>query len=183
MIIWTSRLIKARDFGRLAHDAVCQVRKYSGEPYWHHPEEVAETVSIYLQDEDAIIAAFLHDTIEDAKITFNDIKDKFGLRTALFVNELTDIFTSENYPKQNRAWRKRHEAERLAGISNESKTIKLSDLKSNTKSIVDNDPEFAITYLKEKHRVMQSLVGGNPVLYAEVQKQLQENIDKLNVIL
>ena len=195
-----NKIQSAREFAHAGHDAIGQVRKYTGEPYWVHTDEVSDIVAasfygVILPDWGYsveqivdICAANMHDILEDVapKIpngyNYPAIEFLFGRDVAFRVNELTDVFTSENYPKRNRAWRKNAEADRLAAVSNNAKTIKLADLKSNTKSIVDNDPDFAITYLKEKHRVMQSLVGGNPVLYAEVQKQLQENIDKLNVI-
>jgi len=46
----------------------------------------------------------------------------------------------------------------------EAKTIKLADLIHNTESIVQNDPGFARTYLKEKLLTLQGLRGGDPTL-------------------
>jgi len=98
------------------------------------------------------------------------------------VIELTDVFTSQAYPNLNRDKRKSLEAERISKISDNAQTVKLADLYSNTKSIVQDDPKFAITYLKEKHRMMKGLIRGNPILYAKVLKQLKDSIDLLGVI-
>jgi hypothetical protein len=99
---------------------------------------------------------------------------------------LTDVYTSEAYPvKQNplwnRKWRKANEAHRISEISDEGKTIKLADLFSNTLSIVKDDPDFAITYLKEKAHIIKGLHGGNPELYGKVKKQLNEAMTLLDV--
>ena len=152
MINWSNRLIEAKDFARLAHAG--QVRKYTGESYIFHPLEVAEIVSEYTDDEDVIIAAIHHDLLEDTKVLVLDIYERFGGRVTEFVEELTDFYTSEIFPNQNRAWRKAQEAARIATISNESKLIKMADLFSNTKSIVEHDPNFARVYLREKTVVM-----------------------------
>jgi hypothetical protein len=105
------------------------------------------------------------------------------------VQELTDVYTSENYPvKQNplwnRKWRKAQEAHRISQVSDAAKEIKLSDLFDNTASIVSEDADFAITYLKEKHHMMKGLHGYhvNRDLYHLVENQLKQNIDKLKVI-
>lgn len=171
----------ARDFGRMAHFG--QVRKYTGEPYHVHPEAVADTVSNYIQDEDVLIAALGHDIKEDTKVTVSEISSRFGARVLSIILELTDVYTRENFPTMKRFMRKQYEAERLAEISFEAKTIKLADLQNNIYSIVEHDPEFAIVYLKEKAEAMKYLVGGHPTLYGIVEKQLIENLDKLNIII
>ncbi|NDF14778.1 HD domain-containing protein, partial [bacterium] len=50
---------KARQFATLAHEG--QVRKYTGQPYIVHPEEVAGIVSTVPHTEAMLAAAFLHD--------------------------------------------------------------------------------------------------------------------------
>ncbi len=65
-----------------------QLRK-SGEPYYSHPMEVAYIMSYYLLKTDVIIAAILHDTIEDTDLTIEIIKEIFGYRVAQMVDRLT----------------------------------------------------------------------------------------------
>ncbi len=65
-----------------------QFRK-SGEPFYSHPLEVAYMVSDYLLTTDAIVAAILHDIVEDTEVTVEIIADEFGWRAAEMVDRLT----------------------------------------------------------------------------------------------
>jgi (p)ppGpp synthase/HD superfamily hydrolase len=185
-------LEKAKIYARGAHDAVGQKRKYTGEPYWTHTEAVAATVTGLLEKSKGqsgnfkramtmIPAALGHDLLEDAKVTTQDLVREFGLDVANLVVELTDVFTPEAYPALGRAQRKRLEAERLGRISADAATIKLADLLSNTSSIVDNDPGFAKTYIREKAEVLKHLTHGDGELYARATAQLAAAIEKLGL--
>ena len=146
---------KAIVFAKEAHGN--QKRKYSGEPYFVHPEAVAKIVAEKGGDYEMIAAAYLHDTIEDCDITYERILVEFGKRVADLVLELTDVYTSESYPTKNRAERKRLEAERLWKISDDAKMIKRADIKHNTSDIVANDADFAKVYLAEKEYILKGL--------------------------
>lgn len=185
----------AKWFGRAAHTFIRQRRKYSGVWYFTHTEAVHDIVMAHGGNKYQGAAAYLHDYREDVVTKLKAEGRWFWLNVFEFfywslfpervhklVTELTDVYTSENYPDNNRKWRKAKEAERISQISDEGQTIKLADLFNNTESIVNDDPDFAITYLKEKHHMMKGLYGGNHVLYMKVKKQLQESIDKLKVI-
>jgi len=168
-IVWNKRLIEACDFFRQAHESIGQKRRYTGEPYFNHCLEVAESVSEIGGTEDMIIAAFGHDTLEDVfpvKPQYDAylIAREFGETVVKFVVDLTDVYTKEAWPDLNRAKRKALEVERLARTSPEAKTIKLADLLSNTKSIVAHDPDFAKVYLKEKLAMLPHLADGSPIL-------------------
>ncbi|MFK7973891.1 MAG: HD domain-containing protein [Rickettsiaceae bacterium] len=64
-------------------------KRKSGEPYYTHPLEVAYIVSDYLLQTDVIIAAILHDIVEDTEVTAEMIRDAFDARTEQIVNRLT----------------------------------------------------------------------------------------------
>ncbi len=147
------RIQQATVFATQAHSG--QKRKYTGENYIVHPIAVAELVREKGGSEDQIIAALLHDTVEDCDVTIKQVYDLFGHVVATLVDELTDVFTSEAYPKINRKVRKRQEAKRLAKVSVEAKLIKLCDMIDNTSSIVEHDPNFAKLYLAEKAHLYQ----------------------------
>lgn len=170
----------ARQFAREAHDSIGQRRKYSGEPYWVHTDEVMSIVmGVDGATEEMAAAAALHDTEEDVApanpaYSLERIRSEFGSLVAQYVDELTDRYTKEAYPNLNRKERKRLECERLGAVSNEAKTIKLADLISNSKDILQNDPSFAKTYLREKRDLLPYLKGGNPTLLARNQEFLQE---------
>ena len=71
-----ARLRAAFEFAREAHSP--QKRK-SGEPYIIHPVSVARIVAEELElGADPVIAAFLHDVVEDTPYTIEDIRDRFG---------------------------------------------------------------------------------------------------------
>ncbi len=63
----------------------------SGEAYVCHPIEVAKLVYEFGLDTDSICAAFLHDTIEDTELTFDDVKKEFGLDCANIVDGVTKL--------------------------------------------------------------------------------------------
>jgi GTP pyrophosphokinase len=81
------RLRAAFEFAREAHSP--QKRK-SGEPYIIHPVNVARIVAEELElGVDPVIAAFLHDVVEDTPYTIEDIKERFGEDVAFLVGVVT----------------------------------------------------------------------------------------------
>ena len=82
------RLFDAFSFADSAHSG--QLRK-SGEPYIIHPLAVAEIVAELELDIDSIIAALLHDVIEDTGATHEDIAKQFGEPVALLVEGVTKL--------------------------------------------------------------------------------------------
>lgn len=82
---------KAFDFANEAHKGV---RRRSGEPYIIHPIEVAKIVvnEIGLGCK-SIVAALLHDVVEDTDYTVEDIRNLFGDKIATLVDGLTKIKT------------------------------------------------------------------------------------------
>ncbi|MDR1583823.1 MAG: RelA/SpoT family protein [Prevotellaceae bacterium] len=83
------RIRKAFDFANHAHMGV---RRKAGEPYILHPLTVAMIVIKEIGlGEDAICAALLHDVVEDADYTVEDIRFSFGDKVAELVDGLTKI--------------------------------------------------------------------------------------------
>ena len=139
-----------------------QKRKYTDEPYIVHPVAVARLVASVTEDCEMISAALLHDVIEDTPKTFDDIRDSgFGYSIATLVDELTDASKPSD---GNRECRKQIDREHTAKASANAKTIKLADLIDNTSSIVECDPNFAKTYMREKQLLLGVLQEGNPKL-------------------
>lgn len=157
--------ITARAFGfaQAAHESIGQKRKYSGEPYFTHPEQVCKILeSMGEVDQEILAAALLHDVLEDVfPLKPNcgplQIKALFGDRVLDMVYDLTDVFTHENFPSINRAERKNLEAERISKINDDSLKIKLADMIHNTGDIAKNDPEFASVYFREKRKIIDLL--------------------------
>ena len=153
---------KAKIFATAAHAAVGQVRKYTLEPYIEHPIEVAEMVKAAGGTEAMICAAYLHDTVEDTKVTRSDILEEFGEEVAVLVSWLTDVSTKAD---GNRAARKALDAAHIAAAPAEAQTVKVCDIISNVTSILQHDEDFARVYLLEKQAQLAVLTKADPELW------------------
>ena len=71
-----------------AHDGQ---KRLSGEPYIMHPLSVALILASLGMDEASIVAAILHDTVEDTSLTFEEVKKEFGETIAELVDGVTKI--------------------------------------------------------------------------------------------
>jgi GTP pyrophosphokinase len=83
-----ARLQRAYDMALTAHDGQ---NRNDGSPYILHPLEVAEICVDLDMDSDSIIAALLHDTVEDTNVRLNNIRQTFGVEVAAMVDSLTKI--------------------------------------------------------------------------------------------
>ena len=125
-----SNLLCAIDLAALRHSA--QQRKGpSGAPYINHLVEVATLLAneAGVQDRDTLIAAVLHDIIEDTPTTLDEVVERFGERVGEIVSALTD---DKSLPKEER---KRLVLVHLASADEAVKLIKLADLSSNVSSV------------------------------------------------
>lgn len=174
------QIIKAEMFATAAHAAVRQKRKYTGEDYIVHPREVAMLVEKAGGSPEMIQAAWLHDVVEDTGIGIEIIQAVFGENVAMMVDGMTDKSKPEDGP---RAIRKMIDRARLASQPPEVQTIKLADLCSNTKSIVEHDPKFAEIYLAEKADLLDVLKQGSPWLWNKANQQLVAGLKQLEVTL
>ena len=150
-----------------------QKRKYTGEPYHTHCFEVAATTIALTGEEYAksfltVEIALCHDLFEDTNISRSDLYKNLVLigydaREAYNicdgVQDLTDKYTVEEYPYLNRKKRKINEAIRLGSIKPSSQTVKCADLISNCMSIVNEDQNFANTYVLEKKEILDEMRG------------------------
>ncbi|MDZ4200575.1 MAG: bifunctional (p)ppGpp synthetase/guanosine-3',5'-bis(diphosphate) 3'-pyrophosphohydrolase [Gallionella sp.] len=84
----TEHVRAAIEFSRAAHQG--QMRQ-SGEPYISHPIAVARILTPLHVDVQAVIAALLHDVIEDTDVTLDQLADKFGKPVAELVDGLSKL--------------------------------------------------------------------------------------------
>ena len=92
-------------FAVKAHDGMR--RKKSESPYVLHPLEAAVIVGSMSDDQNLIAAAALHDVVEDAGITMNEIEQRFGKRVRQLVECETENKREELPPEET--WRVRKE--------------------------------------------------------------------------
>jgi len=153
-----------------------QRRKGSaGEPYINHLLEVASLVTRATggKDPNLVIAALLHDAIEDQGISRAAIADRFGDDVASLVEEVTD---DKSLPKEVR---KRLQVEHASKISKRAKILKLADKISNVTAIGrDPPPDWPIDrqreYVQWGRDVVQGLRGASPDLEAQFDRTADE---------
>ena len=100
-------------FAVKAHDGMR--RKKSDAPYILHPMEAAVIVGTMTEDQNLIAAAALHDVVEDADITIEEIETRFGKRVRELVESETEDKRADLPPADT--WRIRKE-ESLAVLKN-----------------------------------------------------------------
>jgi (p)ppGpp synthase/HD superfamily hydrolase len=160
---------RARIFATAAHAAVAQLRKYTNEPYIVHPTEVVQILKTRPHDPEMVAAAWLHDVVEDTGVSIEVIRAEFGSKVSDLVGWLTDVSRPE---QGNRATRKAIDRAHTAAAPSEAQTIKLCDLISNTRSIVEHDPEFARVYLAEKRLLLEVMTKADPELMQRAREQI-----------
>lgn len=83
-------MLRIKDAFTLAKEAHAEQRRKSGEPYILHPLAVAKIVAKEMElGANPIIAAFLHDVVEDTHYTLDDIRSRFGDDVAFLVGVVT----------------------------------------------------------------------------------------------
>jgi guanosine-3',5'-bis(diphosphate) 3'-pyrophosphohydrolase len=144
-------------------------------PYINHPIDVAEMLLRVgnVQDVDILVAAILHDTIEDTDTKPEEIESLFGKSVLSLVNEVTD---DTSLPKEVR---KNLQVETAPKKSPGAKQIKIADKISNLRDIVYSPPanwsnERKIEYVDWSERVVAGLRGVNPALEDLYDKILTE---------
>lgn len=112
-------------------------------PYIVHPLEAAQILAeVGVTDEDVLIAAVLHDTLEDTSATENDLRFKYGERVLGIVKEITD---DKELPKPKR---KELQITQAPQKSYAAKLVKCADKTSNMKDLVRNPPGWSIEAMR-----------------------------------
>ena len=159
-----NRLIFALAFA--AHKHRDQRRKdIAASPYINHPIALANVLAneAHVDDETALIAAILHDTIEDTDTTAEELLRDFGPEVAAIVLEVTD---DKSLPK---AERKRLQVVHAGEISQRAKLVKLADKICNLRDIAHSPPagwslERQQAYFDWARAVVDGLRGVHPEL-------------------
>ena len=82
------QIVKAYELALVVHEG--QTRK-SGDPFISHPTGVARILSELGMDATTVVAAFLHDSVEDTELELKDLRDSFGDEVAGIIDGLTKI--------------------------------------------------------------------------------------------
>ena len=104
-------------------------------PYINHPIAVADILlsEAGVADEVVLMAALLHDTVEDTDTTLDELEQHFGRVVRDVVAEVTD---DKSLPK---AVRKQQQIEHAADLSDRARLVKLADKISNVRENLWNN--------------------------------------------
>jgi guanosine-3',5'-bis(diphosphate) 3'-pyrophosphohydrolase len=160
----TTGLLAAMEFASRKHSA--QRRKgEDAAPYINHPIAVtyllAETGGI--TDLVTLVAAVLHDTIEDTATTRGELDERFGTTVREVVEEVTDDKTLDE------AVRKALQIEHAPSLSRRAKAIKLADKIDNVRDVTEHPPRTwslvrRVQYLDWTEKVVAGCRGTNDPL-------------------
>jgi guanosine-3',5'-bis(diphosphate) 3'-pyrophosphohydrolase len=151
-------------------------------PYINHPIEVAEILWRIggIRDQVTLLAAILHDTVEDTATTPEELEALFGAEVRSVVMEATD---DKSLPK---AERKRLQIERAAHKSIRARAVKIADKISNLRSLLESPPMFWAQerireYVRWSEQVVAGLKGHHPPLEKAFDDLLAETRQKLKL--
>jgi guanosine-3',5'-bis(diphosphate) 3'-pyrophosphohydrolase len=172
----SQNLQAVRDILRAAHFAADRHREQrrkgaKAEPYVNHLLEVAELVANALAEPDPnlVMAALLHDTVEDVEVTKEELIETFSEDVANLVMEVTD---DKSLPKKER---KRLQVANAPHKSVRAQVIKLADKISNLRAILASPPtdwsvERQREYFEWAKQVVDALSAPSPGLKAEFER-------------
>jgi GTP diphosphokinase / guanosine-3',5'-bis(diphosphate) 3'-diphosphatase len=165
-----SRVLSAATFAAERHRDQRRKGK-DASPYINHPLALASLLAERGErDPTLLMAALLHDTVEDTATSFEDIERAFGKEVADIVREVTD---DKNLPK---AERKRLQIEHAAHLSRRAKLVKLADKICNLHDMVVSPPtdwtlERRREYFDWAKAVVDPMRGVHPQLEARFDQE------------
>lgn len=173
-------LLKATRFAAERHRN--QRRKSAeADPYINHPIVVADLLASIgnVSEPTVLVAAILHDTIEDTETTSEQLDALFGRDVRLLVQEMTD---DKSLPKDER---KRLQIEHASQLSAAAKLIKLADKIANVRDVTDQPAKgWSVQrrreYLDWADRVVAGCRGVNALLERHYDEQVQRAREALS---
>jgi guanosine-3',5'-bis(diphosphate) 3'-pyrophosphohydrolase len=149
-------------------------------PYINHPIAVATVLAVDggVTDRLLLLAAILHDTVEDTRTTFEELEAQFGPEVRALVAEVTD---DKRLPSPER---KRLQVERAPRASLAAKQLKLADKICNVRDVTSAPParwsrERRQEYLEWTAQVVAGCRGANPALERLYDEALAEGRQRL----
>ena len=173
---------KVLEFAKKAHEG--QVRKDGKTAYINHPIEVSSILKDFrLDDEVVLCAALLHDVIEDTKFNTKELlreelvkligdEDEHKAmidKIVYYVDNMTNKFSAEAYPKSNRKSRKKKEIKAFKEWVDKEKpdekliALKLADIISNMSNVEHLDFDFGSVYILEELHIVRALKIDLPI--------------------
>lgn len=171
----------AQEYARKAHAHINKTT-VSGVvvPQIVHIQEVADLVWASGGTDDEIVAAWLHDIVEDTEVTIEDIKEIFGDDVAEIVSGLTDPLDFKGLPIEER---KQKQVDRILTKSNSVKRIKLADQTSNIRFLAV-DPsvswknDYALGYIEGAKKIIGACIGISPLIESLFEDAYKKGVER-----
>jgi guanosine-3',5'-bis(diphosphate) 3'-pyrophosphohydrolase len=151
-----------------------QKRKFSPELYFNHPIRVSNIVKTVSNKEEVVIAALLHDLLEDTKVTEQELREKYGNKITDLVKELT---IDEKEKKQlgliNYHFKIMGDSKKM---SDDALIIRLADRLDNISDLkkIENESKEAENFAKSFRAATLRIIN-----YVEVKRKLLDSHKKL----
>lgn len=175
------RLLEAADFSADKHRFQRRKDEHAT-PFINHPIKVAFRLTVAGEsDVTLLMAALLHDTIEDTETTYEELVMKFGREVADIVLELTD--------EQHLSRQERHQQQllRAKDRSLRARKVKLADKVSNVFDILYHpphgwSPSEKLDYILHAKQLVDLMRGAQPVLEKEFDELYRQALEASHVV-
>jgi (p)ppGpp synthase/HD superfamily hydrolase len=177
MRAFSSNLDRALALAASAHRH--QERKGSGVPYITHPVHAAMILIKYNFPEDAVVAAVLHDVVEDTDVPLAEIGRQFGQAVQHLVDQVSEVKHAAATPTERLPWpvRKQEQLARLGHADPLTAAVKSADALHNCHSMLQDltkdgpaawqrfrsTPEEQIWYYSTLAALLRTRLGGHPI--------------------
>lgn len=143
-------------------------RRRDGSPYIAHPIRVAESLRSIggIHDQDVLMAAVMHDLIEDTDVEYDDLLRRFGTRVADLVAVLSGDM---RLPK---AARRAEVIERIRTAPAEAKAIRLADRLDNLLDMAGFSAGRKLEFVAGSKRTLEACRGANAALEAALARAI-----------
>ena len=159
------KIKKAYEFANLAHG---DQRRVSGVPFILHPTSVACILAEMGMDTDSIVAALLHDTVEDTDVTLDQVGDNFGEEVMNLVDGLTKISKIKFTDREER--QAENVRKMLIAMSNDIRVIivKLADRLHGMRTL------GCVQEQKRRDKALECMEGYAPIAHRVGMKAIKD---------
>jgi len=168
----TDLVTKAKQFSKKAHKG--QYRKGDNKPYFTHPQAVYEIALTVTNDENILVACYLHDTIEDTPTTYPDLVKEFN-------KEIADMVQAVSEDKTVTSWYERKSKYLKTVFSNEKAVIVAwADKVHNSTDLKTADQSVFKVPIKEKIKFYREFANLMP--QKDLSTRLKLVLDNIHTI-
>jgi GTP diphosphokinase / guanosine-3',5'-bis(diphosphate) 3'-diphosphatase len=170
-------LEKVRDAFGLANEAHKGVVRRSGEPFIQHPLEVALLLADMRIDADGIVAALLHDVVEDTDFILDDLRERFGDAVANIVDGVTKFNAAAGKTSSTKEKAAPETPEQIEQRQRQARDLKRRQRTETVRKMMlamAEDPRVVVLKLADRLHNMRTLSAMNPVQQQNTARETRE---------